>query len=97
MSPGFAFRPGKAQIRPQAVRLRRSNEARVPQEGKDDQEGRAEIRMHTMQDQGAIGAQALQALRAWVCVHVQLHKVHEWRANDDCSGDKKTKGAALVF
>jgi len=63
---GLALRTGKAQIRPQAVRLRWSDEACVPQEGKDYEEGCPAVRVHTMQDQGTAGAEALQALRARV-------------------------------
>jgi len=60
----LVIRPRKASIRPQAVRLRWSDEACVPQEGKDNQEGRVEIGVHIMQDEGTIIAQALQAFRA---------------------------------
>ena len=47
---GLAFRPRKAPIRPQAVRLWWSNKTRVPQEGEDNQEGRVKIGVHNMQD-----------------------------------------------
>merc|ERR1711939_1148476 len=40
---GLPIRARKASIRPQAIRLWWSNEARFPQEGKDNQEGRVEI------------------------------------------------------
>ena len=62
LAPGLPIRTRKAPIRPQAVRLRWSDETRVPQEGKDDEEGCVAVRMHVVQDQGAVGAQALQAL-----------------------------------
>jgi hypothetical protein len=63
---GLSFRTRKETLRPQAIRLRRSDKACFPQEGQDDQESRAETGVHTMQDQGTAVAQALQALRAWV-------------------------------
>merc|ERR1712098_607250 len=37
----------------------------VPQEGKDDQEGCVETGVHSLQDEGTIGVEALQAFRAW--------------------------------
>lgn len=46
--PGLLGRPRKAPLRPQTVRLRRSNETRLPQKGKDDQEGGAEAGMHEL-------------------------------------------------
>jgi len=61
---GLSVRPGKATIRPKAVRLRWSNKACVPQEGQDDEESCAEIRMCFMQDQVTTVAEAMQAL--WV-------------------------------
>lgn len=45
---GILSRPRQAPLRPQTVRLRRPNEARLPQEGKDDQEGGAEAGMHEL-------------------------------------------------
>ena len=61
---------GHSQIRvliidPQfAVRIRWSDKARLPQEGKDDKEGRATTRMQFVQVQVAIALEAMQALRA---------------------------------
>ncbi len=93
--PGISLRPGKAPLRSQAVGLRRSDKTSVPQEGQDHKEGCAPVRMHTMQVQGAAGVEALQALRVGVCrIHDLLVRKD---ANMPCSGDKKTKGAALVF
>jgi len=60
---GFPIRARKAKIRPQAIRLRWSDKACFPQEGKDNQEGRVETGVHVLQDQGTASAQALQALR----------------------------------
>merc|ERR1712227_773934 len=62
---GLAFRSGKASLRQEAVRIRWSDQARLPQEGQDDQEGRPPARVHRLQVQDADGSQALQALRAW--------------------------------
>jgi len=59
---GLVIRPRKTTIRPEAVRLRWSDKASVQEEGKDNQEGRFEIRMHCLQDQGTIGVEAMQAL-----------------------------------
>lgn len=64
---GLALRTGKAPIRSQAVRLWWSNKARLPQESKDNEEGRAAVRMHTMQDEGTARAEAVQAFRTRVC------------------------------
>ena len=63
-SPGIVIRPGKAPIRSQAVRLRWSDEARVPQEGEDNQEGRVETGVHSMQNEGTAKSEAMQAFRA---------------------------------
>ena len=52
--------------RSSTVRIRRSDKARLPQEGKDHKEGCAASRVHVVQVQGADGAQAMQALRAGV-------------------------------
>merc|ERR1711939_1226829 len=60
---GLPIRARKASIRPQAIRLWWSNEARFPQEGKDNQEGRVEIGMHSLQDKGTISVEAMQTLR----------------------------------
>lgn len=62
LSPGLAVRPGKASIRPQTIRLWWSDQACVPQKGKDNQESRVEIGVHTMQDQGTTVVEAMQAL-----------------------------------
>jgi len=52
--------------------------------------------MHAVQDKGTVGAQAVQALRAWVCLADPC--AHRLLADNKMySGDKKTKGAALVF
>lgn len=40
--------------------------ARVPQESQDHQEGRPPVGMRQVQDQASAGAEAMQALRAWV-------------------------------
>merc|ERR1712144_184231 len=54
---GLPIRARKASIRPQAIRLWWSNEARFPQEG------RVEIGMHILQDKGTISVEAMQTLR----------------------------------
>lgn len=57
----ITLRPRKAALRPQAIRLRRSDETSVPQEGQDDEEGGAEAGVHVVQDEGAAGVEAMQA------------------------------------
>jgi len=47
---GLFIRPGKATIRPKAVRIRWSNKACFPQESEDNQEGRAQIGMCQLQN-----------------------------------------------
>ena len=59
---GLAVCSGKAPIRPQAVRLRWSDQACLPQEGQDYQEGCVEVGVRKVQDQGAVIAEAMQAL-----------------------------------
>lgn len=49
---GVVIRPRKAPIRPQTVRLRRSNKTRLPQESQDNEEGGVKIGMHILQDEG---------------------------------------------
>ena len=63
MMIGFSIRPGKATIRPKAVRLWWSDKACVPQKGKDNEEGRAEIGMCQLQDEVTTVAEKMQALR----------------------------------
>lgn len=63
---GLALRTGKATLRPQAVGLWWSDQARLPQEGQDYQEGRLAIGVRQVQDQGSTGSEAMQALRARV-------------------------------
>jgi len=60
---GFPLRPRKETLRPKAVRLWRSNQARFPQEGEDHEEDRPEIRMHRLQDEEPAGPEAMQAFR----------------------------------
>jgi hypothetical protein len=48
--PGLALRARKETLRPQAVRIRWSDQARLPQEGQDNEEGRVEIGMRQLQD-----------------------------------------------
>lgn len=64
--PGFSIRPRKAPIRSQTVRLWWSDETRVPQESKDNKEGRVEVRVHIMQDEGTAIAETMQAFRVGV-------------------------------
>jgi hypothetical protein len=71
---GIAVRTRKAPIRPQAVRIRRSDKARLPQESQDNKEGCATVRMHTMQDKGSVGVEAMQAFRVGVCSGT-LHRI----------------------
>lgn len=59
---GLIIRARKAKIRSQAVRLRWSDQTRVQEKGKDNQEGRVEIGVHIMQDQGPAGIEAMQTL-----------------------------------
>jgi len=61
---GLARRTGQATIRPKTVRIRWSDQARLPQEGEDDEEGRLAARVHVVQVQASARPQALQALRA---------------------------------
>ena len=49
-----------------------------------------------MQDKGAAGAEAVQAFRARVCDIYPMDVEGHWLTYL-YSGDKKTKGAALVF
>jgi hypothetical protein len=51
--------------------------------------------MYIMQDQGTVGFETMQALRVRVCLVLKV----EFGTSADIfdSGDKKTKGAALVF
>lgn len=72
---GISLRARKAPLRPQAVRVRRTDQTGVPQEGQDDEEGRAAVGMHAVQDQGAAGAEAVQALRAGVCLCVAAAEI----------------------
>jgi hypothetical protein len=65
--PGLIIRSREAKIRPQAVRLWWSDETCVQKEGEDNQEGRVEIGVHSMQDKGTAGAEAMQAFRTRVC------------------------------
>jgi hypothetical protein len=58
---GLIIRPRKAKIRSQAVRIWWSDETRVQKEGKDNQEGRVEVGVHSMQDKGTASAEAMQA------------------------------------
>ena len=64
---GVAVRARKASLRSQTIRLWWSNEARVPQEGEDYEEGRVKIGVHNLQDEGTTGVEAMQAFRTWVC------------------------------
>lgn len=65
-SLGLSLRTRKAPIRSQTVRLRWSDEARVPQEGEDNEKGRVEVGVHSMQDKGSAVAEAMQTFRAGV-------------------------------
>ena len=73
---GFAFRSRKAPLRPQAIWLRWSDEASLPQKGKDNEEGGFEVGMYKLQDQGAIGVEALQAFR--IGVHYPMPNIVIW-------------------
>ncbi|KAL8931214.1 MAG: hypothetical protein Q9216_007253, partial [Gyalolechia sp. 2 TL-2023] len=53
------LRPRKAPLRPQTIGLRRPNQTRLPQKSQDDEEGGAEAGMHELQDEGAVGAEAV--------------------------------------
>jgi hypothetical protein len=63
---GLIIRTRKATIRSQAVRIWWSDETGVQKEGKDNQEGRVEIGVHSMQNQSTAGVEAMQAFRTRV-------------------------------
>ncbi len=83
---GLYLRARKASLRSQTIRLWWSDQARLPQEGEDDKEGRIKIGVHSVQIQDAAPDQALQALRAW------------WRQKDEgCRLDiRESHGACLL-
>lgn len=58
---GLPLRPRKTPLRPQTIGLRWPNKTCLPQESQDNKEGGVEAGVHAMQDQGTIGAQAMQA------------------------------------
>ena len=58
------FAQGKRRYDSEADGLRRPDEARLPQEGEDDEEDRAAARVQDVQGQEAAQDQAVQALRA---------------------------------
>merc|ERR1711939_367458 len=74
---GFAFRSRKAPLRPKAVRIRWSNQARFPQEGKDTKKVVLRLECTSCKYKAQLSLKR--------CKHFEL------------GGDKKTKGAALVF
>ena len=59
---GLAVRAGQAALRREAEGLWWPDQARLPEEGQDDQEGRAPPRVQRVQVQDAARHQALQAL-----------------------------------
>jgi hypothetical protein len=63
---GLSIRTRKAPLRSQTVRLWWSDEARFPQESEDNEKGRVEVGVHSMQDEGSAIAEAMQAFRAGV-------------------------------
>lgn len=63
---GLVIRTRKAKIRPQAIRIWRSDQTRVQEEGKDNQEGSVETGVHIMQDEGTTGIETMQAFRTGV-------------------------------
>lgn len=97
-SIGFALRPGKEALRPQAVRLRWSDQTRVSQESQDHEEGCVETGVRELQGEDPASTEAMQALRARVW-HPSIARLMDeiLIIHLCCSGDKKTKGAALVF
>ena len=92
---GFIIRARKTKIRSQAVWIRRPDKTRLQKEGKDNEEGRFEAGVHNMQDKGTTGAEAMQAFRTRVCGSIR--RIENLSLTVILSGDKKTKGAALVF
>ena len=60
---GLVGSSGKASLRPQAIRLWWSDQARLPQEGKDHEEGCPPSRMYRLQVQGTTAIEAMQAVR----------------------------------
>jgi len=50
-----------------------------------------------VQDQGSVGPQAMQAVRVGVCYSTLTHITIDANYDRTNRGDKKTKGAALVF
>merc|ERR1712157_423521 len=62
---GFPLRSGKTSLRQEAVRIRRTDQTRLPQEGQDHQEDRPQAGVPAMQNREHAAYQALQALRNW--------------------------------
>ena len=60
---GLADCPGQAQIRRQAEGLRWTDQARLPQEGQDHEEGHAQARVHRLQAQKMQGHRQMQDFR----------------------------------
>jgi large subunit ribosomal protein L44e len=62
--------------------------------GKDNEEGRLAVRMHTVQVQNAVGLEALQTVRRFLSL---LFLLFTFGTSFELGGEKKTKGAALTF
>jgi hypothetical protein len=63
---GVSIRPGKASVRSEAVRIRRTDQASLPQESQDHQEDCSPTRMLSVQGKEAAPAEAMQTLRTRV-------------------------------
>jgi len=61
-NPGVTRCSGEEEIRSKASRLWRPNEASLPQEGKDHQEGCSTSRMRKVQDKSVAASQEMQTL-----------------------------------
>ena len=62
---GLHHRSGQEKIRLKAKGFRRPDQARLPQEGKDHQEGYAQARVQHLQDSQMQGHRPLQVIRSW--------------------------------
>merc|ERR1719376_775371 len=61
---GLSNRTGQASLRQKAVRIRGSDQARLPQEGQDHQKSGTEAGVHQVQGEEAAAVEEVQALRA---------------------------------
>ena len=93
---GFVGRAGKASLRPQAVRLRRSDQARFPQACEDHK--CVTIDFHSPHEQPLTHSTEKVVLRLECTACKTKAQLALKRCKHfELGGDKKTKGAALVF